>query len=250
MRVLGIETATSEGGAALTLDDRVVAEHYVANPRTHAENLIPSIDRLLAGAGWKIGDLDLIAVSKGPGSFTGLRIGIATAKGLAMAARLPIVGVSTLEAFALVLAAPLYNADDRKGAACCASTDNMIIRPILDARKEEVFTAPFGKNGQRLGPDVNIRPEILVETLKSEGPVLIAGDGALRYRAIFEKIGGENLIFAPPENDHPRPSAIAIIGRRLLLEGAPKDVDSITPGYIRRSDAEIHTGLQAPRARY
>jgi len=245
MRVLGIETATSDGGAALVIDDRMVAERYIANPRTFAENLIPTIDHLLNEAGWKINDLALIAVSAGPGSFTGLRIGIATAKGLAMAARLPIVGVPTLEAYALVLAAPFQTTGEGPGSASGAPA-KMTIRPVLDARKDEVFTAPFDKNAQRLGPDINIRPEILVETIKNEGPLLIAGDGARRYRAIFENAVGENLYFAPPENDHPRPSAIAALGRRLLLEGAPSDVDSLRPRYVRRSDAEIHSGREAP----
>lgn len=220
MLILGIETASSAGGAALVEDTRIIAEHYSIAPRTHAERLLPAIDALLAECGATINDVDLIAVSIGPGSFTGLRIGMATAKGLAFSARKPIVGVPTLDAF-VQLHVP----------------SSLRMRPILDARKSEVFTALYDEDGRKLSPDIHIKPEILVEQMKAESPVLVMGDGARRYRDIFERVPGIN--FAPPEKDDPRPATVALVGRRLFLEGNIQDVDLLVPLYIRPSDAEL-----------
>lgn len=220
MLILGIETASSAGGAALVEDMRVIAEHYSIAPRTHAERLLPAIDGLLRDYGATIRDVDLIAVSIGPGSFTGLRIGLATAKGLAFSARKPIVGVPTLDAFVqLHVPSPVR------------------MMPVLDARKGEVFTALYDEDGRKLSPEENVKPELLAERMKEESPLLVMGDGARRYREIFEEVAG--IKFAPAEKDDPRPATVALLGRRLFLEGKVQDVDSLLPLYIRRSDAEL-----------
>lgn len=220
MLILGIETASSAGGAALVEDTRIIAEHCSIAPRTHAERLLPAIDALLRECGATINDVHLIAVSIGPGSFTGLRIGMATAKGLAFSARKPIVGVPTLDAF-VQLHVP----------------SSLRMRPILDARKNEVFTALYDEDGRKLSPEINIKPEMLMERLMVDAPLLVMGDGARRYRDIFERVPGIN--FASPEKDDPRPATVALVGRRLFLEGHVQDVDSLVPLYIRPSDAEL-----------
>lgn len=221
MLILGIETASCAGGAALVEDTRIIAEHYSIAPMTHAERLLPVIDTLLRDCGANINDVDLIAVSIGPGSFTGLRIGMATAKGLAFSARKPIVGVPTLDAFVqLHVPSPTR------------------IMPILDARKGEVFIALYDGDGRKLTSEVNLKPDILAKNMKEESALLIIGDGARKYREIFEKVSG--IKFSPPELDDPRPGTVAIVARQLFLEGKVQDVDSLTPLYIRRSDAELN----------
>lgn len=220
MKILAVETATSRGGVALADDDRIVGESIVADPRLQAERILPMIDELLKAAGWSVRDLDAIAVSIGPGSFTGVRIGLSTVKGLAMAANIPIIPVSTLDALGTMLA-PF------KG----------YIRPMLDARKSEVFTALYDGSGNRLGDFVVIRPEVLVEKMSAETPVLIAGEGAVRYREIFEKKLGTAMTYA--DEVGPRPSSVAVFGRKLFALGKAEKPETIVPVYVRKSDAEL-----------
>jgi len=221
MKVLGIETATSAGGVALYENDRLVAEDFTRSETTHSSRLLPAIDRLLKQAGWQARDIELVAVSIGPGSFTGLRIGLAVAKGIAFAAGAQIIGVPTLDAFAFLLA---------KGSF------DVPIRPILDASKAEVFTAGFDKNGKRLSPDENIKPELLVKKLEGE-KTLFAGNGYRKYEEIFSKALGKNALRPPPEFDDPRPRAVAEFGLIMYRNGIRNDIEKLAPLYIRGADA-------------
>ncbi|RKY01883.1 tRNA (adenosine(37)-N6)-threonylcarbamoyltransferase complex dimerization subunit type 1 TsaB, partial [Candidatus Poribacteria bacterium] len=126
MRVLGIDTSTTTGSIGLIDGDKVVAEHVLDVMETHSSRLMPAIDQMLKKAGLSIWDVDLIAVSKGPGSFTGLRVGVATAKGLAYALRKPIVGVPSLDVLA-------FGVKFFDGLIC----------PLLDARRGEVYGAIY-----------------------------------------------------------------------------------------------------------
>ncbi len=223
MKVLGIETATRAGGVALLDDDRVVAEEFSDEDATHSKRLLPSIDRLLKKAEWRTEDIDLVAVSLGPGSFTGLRIGLSAAKGIAVAVGAQIIGVPTLEAFAFFLA---------------KESGGLPIWPVIDARKEEVYAAPFDCDGRRLGPDENISPEALVE--KIEGKVILAGDGVVRYEQLFLKALGDNAVRPPGNPIAPRPNAVAELGIDMHRKGVGQSVESLAPIYVRAPDAVIN----------
>jgi len=238
MKVLGIETATNAGGAALVENGKLIAEDFSRSETTHSSRLLPSIDRLLKQAGWQARDIGLVAVSIGPGSFTGLRIGLATAKGIAVASGAQIIGVPTLDAFAFLLAKGSFDAP---------------IRPILDARKAEVFTAGFDRNGNRLSPDENITPELLLDKgLKSlvyptecqvektaDEKVLLAGDGYRRYEQIFVKALGKNAVRPSPELDDPHPGAVAELGLIMYRNGIRNNIENLAPIYVRGADAVI-----------
>ena len=223
MKVLGIETATSAGGAALIENDKLIAEDFSRSDTTHSSRLLPAIDKLLKQSGWQAQDIGLVAVSIGRGSFTGLRIGLAAAKGIAVGSGAQIVGVPTLDAFALLLA---------KGSF------DVPIRPILDARKAEVFTAGFDKNGKRISPDENITPELLAEKISRE-KALLAGDGFRRYERVFLKILGKNALRPPPEMDDPHPGAVAELGLIMYRSGIRHNVEKLAPIYVRGADAVI-----------
>jgi len=240
MKVLGIETATRAGGAALLEDGVLVAEEYNRDDITHTKRLLPAIDKLLESAGWSPDNIDLVAVSLGPGSFTGLRIGLSVGKGIAVATKAEIIGVSTLEAFAFILA---------------KKYKDLPIRPVIDARKEEVYTAPFDHAGRREGPDENIKPEALADKL--EGKMVLAGDGALKYEEIFMKSRDMYSIRVPrfhavrpsPELDAPRPAAVAQLGLIMHQNGARQAVETLAPIYVRGPDAVVNPGQpkKAPR---
>ena len=223
MKILGIETATAAGGAALVEDGRIVAEEFSLTETTHSSRLLPAIDRLLGKAGWRPLDIGLVAVSIGPGSFTGLRIGLAAAKGIAVAAKAEIIGVPTLEAFAYHIAK-------------CST--NVPIRPVLDARKAEVFTAAFDKNGKRLTSDENVTPQTLAEKISSKKE-LLAGEGFRKYESIFIKALGKNLLRPASEYDNPHPSAVAELGLILYRSGTRNNVETLAPVYVRGADAVI-----------
>jgi len=216
MKVLGIETATRAGGSALFDDNGLVAEAFSDTETTHSRRLLPSIDRLITEAGWKPRDIDLVAVSTGPGSFTGLRIG--------MAAGAEIVGVPTLDAFAFNIA--------KAGMG-------LPIWPVLDARKAEVFTAPFDPNGRRLGPDENVTPEMLSQLIAGDEKIVIAGDGIRKYDRLLAETGARALR-PPGEFDDPRPAAVAELGFVMFRAGTRHDPDNVSPSYVRAPDAIIN----------
>src|SRR2546422_4099659 len=162
MRLLAVETSTLAGGAALLDGELVVGEYALAVSRPHSERLMGAIDRLLTDAGWTVRDLEGLAVSVGPGSFTGLRIGLSTVKGLALALSIPIVAVPTLDAMAALL--PF--------AA-------LPVCPVLDARKREVYPSLYrwdGSGMHRGWEDLAIAPADLARRL--DGPVIVLGDAA------------------------------------------------------------------------
>src|SRR6266478_6775542 len=162
MRVLAVETSTLAGGAALLDGELVVGEYALDVSATHSERLMGAIDRLLTDAGWSVRDLEGLAVSVGPGSFTGLRIGLSTVKGLALALSIPIVPVPTLDAMAALL--PF--------AA-------LPVCPVLDARKREVYASLYRWDGagmHRVWEYLAIAPADLARRL--DEPVIVLGDAA------------------------------------------------------------------------
>ncbi len=164
MNILAIETSTLTGSVAITSETQVIGELTLSVSVRHSERLMPAIDRLFSDAGMKIADIDLFAVAKGPGSFTGLRIGMAAAQGLASAAKKPVIGISTLE-----------------GLAVNGLYFSGLIVPVLNAFRGEVYRGIFRSEGNtliRLQEDAVMSMEALKKELESvEKPILLLGDG-------------------------------------------------------------------------
>jgi tRNA threonylcarbamoyladenosine biosynthesis protein TsaB len=223
MLVLGVETSTMQGGAALVGDGGLCSEYTLNVEATHSERLLPAIDRMLRDAGVGLGELSGIAVSIGPGSFTGLRIGLSTVKGLAYSTGLPVVGVPTLEALAWVL--PFG-----RGQVC----------PVLDARKQEVYAALFRhERGAlvRVMEDTALAPEALCAKIRR--PTLFLGDALAVHLELFRRLLGDRLIVPPPPHRGPRPACVAELGRARLLRGERDPVEMLVPRYLRPSEAEV-----------
>lgn len=226
MFVLGIEAATAVLGVAVTKEDILLAERFLNNRHSHSTNLLAMIKGVLADARVTPARLSGIAVSVGPGSFTGLRIGLATAKTLAQVLALPLVAVGTLEALAYPLA-------EQQSLVC----------PVLNARKNEVYAAVYTSFEGALkcvrepagGP-----PEELAAALKVLNRALVfTGDGALTYRELFRNYLGAQAVFAPKELSLPRAAPVAGLGRQKLLAEEFSDPLLLTPLYLRKAEAEI-----------
>ena len=224
MLVLALDTATQAGGAALAEDGKLIGEVMLASSATHSRRLLGTVEFLLKGAERGREDLDGIAVTLGPGYFTGLRIGLATAQGLALGLDLPVAAVSTLRLVAASVARP--------GAT---------IWPVLDARRGLVYAAPFrlGHEGlERLDQDAAMSPQRLAETIK--GPALLVGDGAQVYA---RELAGAEREMAPDWAGLPRPGLLALLGHDRIKSGKGIKPEEVSPRYCRPSDAEIRFGL-------
>lgn len=218
MKILGIDTSTPIGSVGLIDGERFVAEHTLSIVKAHSSRLMPAIDQILKWADLTAHDLDACAVGIGPGSFTGIRIGVGTVKSLCYALKKPIIGVSTLEAIA-------YN---------LRYTDKLIC-PILDARKDEVYGAVF-RGGQSLVRQSNDLC-VPIETLLSQidDAAIFVGDGLQRYAPVVKEQFGDNVPLADPIFNVPRGASIARIGYNQLLNGESDDYFSLTPNYVRDS---------------
>ncbi len=223
MKVLALETATMAGSIALVDDEELIAEVKLNINIAHAERLIPSIDYLLNSSRLSIKDIDAFAVSIGPGSFTGLRIGLSTAKGFCYASEKPLVPVPTLDAFARTL-------------PFCPH----LICPLLDARKNEVYSGIYkweGSQCKKIMPEIAISPAGLLKEIKDAA--VFMGDGAKMYKKLILDALGDNAIFAPLSKMSPSASSVAEIAVEKLKEGITIDPVALTPFYIRKSEAEI-----------
>lgn len=225
MKIIAVDTSTSTGSLALLDGDQVAAEWSLNSAQTHNRRLLGALDFLLQRAGWSLDDADGFAVTTGPGSFTGLRIGLSTVKTLAWSLQRPYVGVSSLDA----LAAPF-------------SFSTLPVCPILDARKKEVYFAAYRSEhpGQqeRTGPYVVAKPERLIQHI--EEPTILCGDGWLAYRNLLKKKLGELALEAPVSCHMIRAAVVAALGQQKLLAGEAEDPMISAPLYVRPSEAEIH----------
>lgn len=227
MKILAIDTTTFLGSIALVEDALLVAATQMGTKVTYSERLIASIDHLLEGAEWNLSEVDLIATAVGPGSFTGLRIGIATAKGLALAASKPLVGASSLEVIA-------YGGQSYDGPVVA----------VIDARRDEVYAAAYlfdrGEMSERIMDETVMSPDALCDVLvKMNGTPLLIGDGVRRYGHLFAERAGDRMVTMHDSLNFPHAAYLAHIARdRHLREGAD-DLVNLAPNYIRLSDAEI-----------
>ncbi|MEK6604025.1 MAG: tRNA (adenosine(37)-N6)-threonylcarbamoyltransferase complex dimerization subunit type 1 TsaB, partial [Nitrospirota bacterium] len=231
--------ATPAQSVALVEDDRLLAELSYEAQGNRGGMLLPTVDRVLKKAGVAARDLDVVVVSVGPGSFTGLRVGLATAKGLALGAGARLVGVPTLEA----LAAGYASAD----ATICA---------LLDAYRGEVYMALFRRNGnalERLSPDAVLAPGAVASALAAvEGPVHLIGNGAARYREPLEAaLGGRVCVSDEGLRAAPTAAVVARLGIRQFAGGNKPDAE-VALTYLRRVEAEVNFEkglLKSPLAR-
>lgn len=224
MLILAFESSAKAASVALMRDDVLLAENYQHSGKTHSATLMPMAEQMLKDRDVTAEDIDMVAVAKGPGSFTGLRIGVAAAKGLSWAAEKPCCGVSTLEAMAFGLA-------HRPGVIC----------PVMDARRAQVYNALFLSDGTsltRLTEDRAISLEDLAEELKkTEKPIILVGDGAkLCYNTLSSSLN--HLVFPPAHLEMQRASWVASAARTMAARGETVSAQDLTPNYIRLSQAE------------
>jgi tRNA threonylcarbamoyladenosine biosynthesis protein TsaB len=224
MRVLALETATLAGSAALLEGGHVVGQIALNIALTHSERLMAMVDRLLQDCRWETADLEGLAVSVGPGSFTGLRVGVATAKGLALALGLPVAAVPTLDA----LAGNLPFAD-------------ALVCPVLDARKGEVYLSLYrwaGDGFERQWDYLALPPRSAAERLAAAAPVILLGDGVATCLPFLSGLGAE-LRLAPPSHSTPSAALVGQLGHAMIKAGQAVAVDALSPLYLRPSEAEL-----------
>lgn len=212
------------GGIAIADDSRgLIAEARLNVKTTHSERLMTVVGQVVEQSGLQLAEIDIFAVASGPGSFTGLRIGLSTVKGLAYATGRPIVTVPTLEAFAWNLAWSRY--------PVCV---------MLDARRGEVYTALYRWEGQTFLREIgeaSLNPGELLGRL--EGTILFAGEGALVYRELIISALGSRAVFAPPDKMVPSPANVAMLGLARAAAGTLTDPFGAMPLYIRKAEAEV-----------
>lgn len=221
--LLAIDTADRTAGVALAVEGAVVAEHVEGSAARHSARLFDLIDGVLAGAGATRSDLCAVGVTRGPGSFTGLRVGIATAKGLAYALGIPVVGVSSLEAL-----------------ACRGSPFPGLVMPVLDARKRQVYAGVWdGRTGSARLAEGVWAPEALARAVSATGqPCLVLGSGVGPYGEVFESVLGPAFLGAPSTRWPVPPAEVAGLAWRAFSAGAVAAPHSLVPVYLRRSEAE------------
>jgi tRNA threonylcarbamoyladenosine biosynthesis protein TsaB len=224
MKILALETSTMMGSVAIMDQEGLIAEYRLNIKSTHSERLMRTIDEVLKDSGLELKDLDGYAVSIGPGSFTGLRIGISTVKGLAFVTRKPVAAIPTLDAL-----------------ACNIPFSQYQICPMLDARKKEVYTALYsisddGNLSKRMD-DCVIRPEIILKEIKE--PTVFLGEGARIYKEMISEGLGQRAHFAPMSKQLPSAVNVAELGLMAFERGAFEEPANLVPKYIRKSEAEL-----------
>lgn len=224
MKLLALESSAAAASVCLCEDDFLIAQSYENSGLTHSVTLLPMAEELLDRVGMALADVDVIAVAAGPGSFTGLRIGVSAAKGLAWALDKPCARVSTLEAMA-------WNASALRGRIC----------PVMDARRAQVYNALFHSDGQtvsRLAPDRAIALDDLAKELeKTEEEQILVGDGSqLCYNDLIRR--GLPVRILPPNLQYQQAWGVARAGWELAKAGKLVSAGDLTPDYHRRSQAE------------
>lgn len=234
MLILAIDSSTPVAGVALLRDGILMRESFVNFKQTHSEMLMPLVDETLRGCQTSLGELDALAVTMGPGSFTGLRIGMAAVKGLSLAAGLPVVGLSALETLA-------HN---------ICFTDHLVC-PVFNARRQEVYGACYDHRGpypRLLGAEVACPAEEFarsaLQLARQQGcpGIVLLGDGYDPYQEIFQSQLGEQLKIAPAHLMLPRAAALASLALVKAGREQYEPVMTMRPCYIRLSEAERKLG--------
>lgn len=226
MKIIGIESASLVASVAVLDEETVIAEYTVNYKKTHSQTLLPMLDEIVRMTEQKLDEIDAIAVAGGPGSFTGLRIGAATAKGLGLALKKPLVSVPTLDAMA-------YSLFGSRDTIC----------PIMDAKRGQVYTGlySFGEENHlqviRPSEAADIR-DILEEARFLGKKVIFLGDGVPVFRKVILETLGEQAVFAPPHVSRQRAAAVAALGLELYRQGKTETAAQHRPEYLRVSQAE------------
>ena len=224
MRILAFETSAKAGSVALLEGSNLLAEQYVNTGLTHSQTLLTMAQQVMETCSLTPKDVDAVAVAAGPGSFTGVRIGVAAAKGFAWGRQIPCYGVSTLEAMARQLGV----------------FDGYVL-PVMDARREQVYTALFAANGgslERRWEDKAISLEELKKELKNlEKSVFLVGDGSfLCYNTLKDELPG--LVMPPEHRMHQRAAGVGLAAIAAMEAGLSGDGANLQPNYLRLSQAE------------
>jgi len=225
MKVLAIESASITASCAVSDGDNILGEYTLSHKKTHSEKLMPLIEDLLNELGIKLQDIDVIAVSEGPGSYTGLRIGAAIAKSMAYAADIPIANIPTIKS----LAGNIYD------------TGKLIV-PIMDAKAGRVYTGIYKWENDNI---VAVKEQFpcnideLIELLnKFEETVIFNGDGSINYKNIIEEKLNREPVFAPSKFNYLNASTLAYIGLRMAENKETVAASNFKPQYLRLSQAE------------
>ncbi|HYA03560.1 MAG TPA: tRNA (adenosine(37)-N6)-threonylcarbamoyltransferase complex dimerization subunit type 1 TsaB [Syntrophobacteria bacterium] len=224
MKILAVDTSTSLGSVALVDGPNVRGELSLNVSATHNQRLLTGIHRMLTDVGWTLQDLDGLAIGLGPGSFTGLRIGMSVMKGLAFATAKPLTGVPTLDALAANVSLAPWG-----------------ICPVLDARKGELYTALYQGSAtrdlERITPYLVVKPQRLVELI-NERTVLL-GDGLIRYGDYLAAELRDRMVRAPSHLNAIHGTSIAWLAMARLQRGLTENLAACAPLYVRPSEAEI-----------
>ncbi|MFA0815773.1 MAG: tRNA (adenosine(37)-N6)-threonylcarbamoyltransferase complex dimerization subunit type 1 TsaB [Anaerofustis sp.] len=226
MLILAIDTSTISASVAVIDENKLHGEIYTDYKLKHSEKLLPLVDHLLRDIHMTIKEMDAFAVTCGPGSFTGLRIGAATAKAFSHACAKPIIGVSTLESCAFL--------QSGFGGMIC---------PVLDAQQSSVYTALFKYRTdgiQRLTEDAVLPLNDLIRKIPDQGDILFCGDAADKFRQELSFSLGDRAVFANSLTKMPRASAAGALAVERLKHGEVSDYRTFTPNYIRASQAEVN----------
>lgn len=225
MKILGIDSSGLVASAAIADEKNIIAEFTVNNKQTHSQTLLPMIEKVVDMSGIEIEQIDVIAIAAGPGSFTGLRIGSATAKGIGLALKKPVVSVPTLE-----------------GLAYRVSVFDGIICPIMDARRNQVYTGIYKMDkgnlvclSEQKAVDIH---EIMEELEKYDEKVIFLGDGVEVQRETIEKEFKKEYCFAPIHLSKQSAAAVAVLGDIYFNQGKAEDAAEHKPIYLRKSQAE------------
>ena len=224
MKLLGIDSSSLVASVAVVTDDVLTAEYTVDFKKTHSQTLLPMIDELVTMLGMDLHEIDAIAVSGGPGSFTGLRIGSATAKGLGLALEKPLIHVPTVDAMA-------YNLWGSDALIC----------PIMDARRNQVYTGLYHcrRSLEIVMEQCAMDMMDLIRKLNDMGErVIFLGDGVPVYREMAEKNLTVEYDFAPASNNRQRAASVASLGMEYFRQGKTVTAEEFEPDYLRKSQAE------------
>lgn len=225
MRILSVDTSSNVASVAICDDEKLICEITVNNKKTHSQTLMPMIDSALKQSELEISDIDLIASANGPGSFTGLRIGVSAVKGLAHAKNIPVVGVSILEAMAYNLPFCEY-----------------IISPIMDARRQQVYNAVYEWKNEELleikAPRALSVDELIEELIKLDKKVVFLGDGVDVHKSYIGEKMADKAVFAPVCAKEQRASGLAVVAKKIFDEGKAVSCYELAPVYLRKPQAE------------
>ena len=226
MKILGIDTSTQICSLGLVEENNILAEYNLSSYYQKTSSiLVSTIKDMLEGVGLKLSDIDGIAVSIGPGSFTGLRIGLGVAKGLSYASSIPLLAIPTLDALAFSL----------KGIPFLVCT-------ILESKKDEVYSAVFREvDGLNKVVDYNCGDinSLLLKLSSLKEKIVFIGEGIIKYRKIIEGKLGRRASFVGPHLALPRGVNVAFLGLEKLKKGEAENIYTLSPLYLRKSEAEI-----------